>query len=303
MGVIRPLRTILAENTDTLSFTPPAGRAAIVEDISVIATDMNLATVRSAGATIIQWMVGSALLSHIYPAPSTSKQKNVLQFLKEKGINVEIPVPEGEKFVVTLPTSVDYILAKYREVTPDEIKPELPNWKGSKTFLRVFYGTNKNDITSSGWYRLDKSLNAKEMHNFPYEEVSSPFEKTRLLGLAMLEAEYNNYDGTNDHYARTVKTRLWRGTELILTEDENGFLTYGNGASSGAVNIAYGKGKNELPWNGGNGEGNIFMFKEPIELVRGDELGVEVYVEVEDSDAKIPAEKLYFAIFAEVTLA
>ena len=67
MAIIRPLRTLIAENTDTLSFIPPAGRAAIVQDISVISTDMQLATVRSAGATELQVMAGSAKLSHCYP--------------------------------------------------------------------------------------------------------------------------------------------------------------------------------------------------------------------------------------------
>ena len=303
MAIIRPLRTLMAENTDTLSFIPPAGRAAIVQDISVISSDMQLATVRSAGATELQIMVGSAKLSHCYPAPFTDKEMNVLQYLKSKGINVDIPVPEGEKFVVNLPSHADYILVKYKEVTPDEIKPELPNWKGSKKHFRVLYGSNQSDITETGWVRLDKSLNAKELHNWPFEEVASPFKKLKIYAVAALETEYNAWDGASDLYARTERIRLWKGTELILAEDEKGFLCYGSGATSGSVNIAYAKGKNELPWSGGNGQGNVFTFPEPLSFSKGEELGIEVYINIVNSGAKIPAEKLYFALFAEVTLA
>jgi len=299
MAVISPLKEVIGTSTNQLTFTPPSGRAAIVHDVGIIASGSGFATIKSANATVGYFEIGEWYRNHLTLAPSNSKHLNTLQALKGIGLPTEFPVPEGEKFVVSTSITANYIIVRYREVDPGDVTPDMPNGKAAKEMLRLFYGTNKSDITSSGWYRLDKSLNPAEMHNWPFEEIANPFDTIELYGIGVLDIQHTEAGTSTDH-AETQRVRLWKGTEVLFHPNEDGFICIGQGASDSATDTSYASGPNELPYIGDQYAGSIFVFPKPVRFGKGEEMAVEIYVNVEGSGAKMPANTLRTALFCKV---
>jgi len=299
MAVINPLREVTAENTNQLTFTPPSGRAAIVFDIGVVTDNNGFVTIKSANSTVGFFEIGWYAHNHLHLAPGNEFAKSVFQYLKEIGLPTEFPIPEGEKFVLTSTVTTKYMVVRYREVEPSDITPDMPNAKAAKEMLRVFYGTNKEDITSSGWYRLDKSLNPAEMHNWPYEEVASPFDVVELHAIGVLDVQHTEAGTTTDH-AETKRVRLWKGTEVLIHPNEDGFICVGDRAPEGAAGTSYGLGINELVYATPTTGTKLFTFPEPIRFSKGEEMAIEIYVNVEGSGAKMPANTLRAALFCKV---
>jgi len=299
MAVINPYREVIATSTKQLSFTPPSGRAAIVFDVAVIGDIYAFATLKSANATVGFFEVGYKHRNHLMLAPSNILPKNTLQLLKDLGLPTEFPVPEGEKFVVSLSDTADYILVRYREVDPGDVTSDMPNAKNAKEMLRIFYGTYDSDITSTGWYKLNKSLNPPEMHNWPFEEVANPFDSIELYAIGILDVQHTE-SGTSTDHAETKRARLWKGTEVLFHPNEDGFVCVGSGAPSGSGGTAFAYGDNELPYSPYQNYSAIFRFPEPIKFSKGEEMAVEIYVNVEGSGAKMPANTLRAALFCKV---
>jgi len=299
MAVISPLKEVIGTSTNQLTFTPPSGRAAVVFDIGVLANGEGFATIKSANATVGYFEIGYRCRNHLILAPSNIDNKNILQILKDIGLPTEFPVPEGEKFVINTSITADYIVVRYREVDPGDITADMPNAKNGKELLRVFYGTNKDDITSTGWYRLDKSLTPAEMHNWPFEEVANPFDSIELYAVGVLDIQHTEAGTSTDH-AETQRVRLWKGTEILIHPNEDGFICAGTGAPSDSGGTVNGMGPNELPYTTYQSFGSIFAFPEPIRFNKGEEMAVEIYVNVEGSGAKMPANTLRAALFCKV---
>lgn len=299
MATIKPFRTVVATSAKELSFTPPSGRAAIVFFIACLTNSAGWATVKSANATVGFFEIGPDARNHLPLVPSDSNSGGVLDILKGLGLPTEFPVPEGEKFVVSTSVTCDYIIVRYREVEPGDVTPDMPNAKAGKEALRIFYGTNSSDITSSGWSKLNKSLNPSEMHNWPFEEVASPFDSIEIHAIGVLDYEENTYTGGSNVYGRTERVRIWKGTELLFHPQEDGFVCLGDGAEAGSANKSYAGGTNELPYAGAVRKGSLFVLPEPLVVAKGEELAVEVKVAV-DTNAKVTKEELRCALFSKV---
>ena len=299
MAVIKPFREKYALNASILEFTPPSGRAAIVKGIGCYTSQNGFATIKSANTTVGFFEIGGDERNHLRMPTDNWRTGSILEQMEKMGIPVDIPVPEGEKFVIQCDCTPFFLCVRYQEVDPGDIKPDMPNAKNGKEMARILYGTNSADITSSGWYRLDKSLNPPEMHNWPFEEVANPFDTIEVHAIGILDVQHNEYDSANsaDHFSQTTRTRIWKGTEVLFHPDEDGFYTWGGGAASGSTNTAYGKGNNELPYVGPQQNSRLFVFPEPVVFSKGEEMAVEVYCDV---DGKIPAETLRAALFCKV---
>lgn len=299
MGVIEPFREIHNQYTNGISFTPKAGRAAIVHDILCCSDNAGWATVRSANTTVGFFEIGPKVRNHLEMAPSDDQIKSVLQDLAQHNLPCSFPVPEGEVFSISTDVEYSFLIVHFSEVDPGDIKPDMPNAKQATEMLRIFYGTNSADITSSTWQRLDKSLNPSEMHNWPFEEIPCPFDILELHAIGALSYEENTYTGSADVYGSTKALRVWRGTELLFHPNEDGFVTLGGGAVSGSANVHYGDGRNQIPYTGGNEQGNLFYFPEPVIFKRGEEMRVDVQYDI-DANAKVTANATRCALFCVV---
>lgn len=299
MAVQAPFKEITVENATTLEYTPPAGSAAIITAEFCLTDNIDVMTLKIGNRTVQAFHVGPYFLNQALPPVLNTTDKSIMKCLKKIGLPTEYPVAEGEKLVLQTSNTARYLGIHFREVDPADVKPDMPNGKAAKERLIFIHGTNSSDITESGWYRLDKCLNPTEMHSWPFEEVACPFNEIQIFSIASPPYQENSYTGGSDVYATQKRLRVWRGTELLFHPNEDGFITEGGGAEAGSYNYKWNGGYNELPMVPSGDEENIFVFEEPLVFKRGEEMAIEVKLDI-DTNAKVPAGRLICSLIGKV---
>ncbi|RLC47039.1 MAG: hypothetical protein DRH57_04865 [Candidatus Cloacimonadota bacterium] len=299
MAVKKAFQEIVVRDTDKLEYTPPAGSGAIITDIFSFANNRSFITLKIGNRTVLYLQTGPHIMNQALPPSSGSSYKSLLRALKQVGLPTEFPVAEGEKILVQGSSATTVIGMHFKLVDPEDIKEDMPNGKSARERLIIIHGTNKYDITSENWYRLDKCLNPAEMHSWPFEEVACPYDEFHLYGLGTVPYSQNTYAGGADAFAIQRAIRIWKGTELLLHPNEEGFVTEAEQPESGSANEKYGGDNNELPFIPRGDKGDIFIFEEPLIFRRGDEMAVEVKFYVEENSGA-PAGKIVFALVGKV---
>jgi len=302
MAVQAAFKEITVENTTTLEYTPPAGSAAIIMSVFCLTDYLDIMVLKIGSRTVQAYNVGPSFLNQALPPVLNITDKSIMKCLKKIGLPVEYPVMEGEKVVLQTSNTARYLGIHFKEVDPEDVTPDMPNGKAAKERLIFIHGTNANDITESGWHRLNKCLNPTEMHSWPFEEVACPFDEIQIFSIASPPYQENSYTGGSDVYATQKRLRIWRGTELLFHPREEGFITEGGGAEAGSYNYGWGGGDNELPMVPAGEEENIFVFPEPLVFKRGEEMAIEVKLDI-DTDAKVPTGRLICSLVGKVVKA
>ena len=299
MAVKKAFQEIVVRDTNKLEYTPPAGSGAIITDIFSNADSKGFVTLKIANRTVLCLQTGIPVMNQTMPPFTSSSYKSLLRALKKVGLPTEFPVAEGEKVLIQADVATKMIGMHFKLVDPEDIKEDMPNGKSARERLIIIHGTNKYDITSENWYRLDKCLNPPEMHSWPFEEVACPYDEFHLYGLGTVPYSRNSYPGGTDAFAIQRAIRIWKGTELLFHPNEAGFVTEGETPNFGEVDIKYGGDMNELPFIPRGDKEDIFIFEEPPIFKRGDEMAVEVKFYV-DEGASVPEEEVIFALIGKV---
>lgn len=256
MAVLEPTRVKIATGATSLTITPPAGRAIQVFDIGISGSGEAWATLKNGLTNVGYFVVGAKENNHLPLFPSEDYKLSLLEQMEAEGVNTEYPVMEGDSFVVEVDSSMDIIQVTYREVEAGDVKGDEPNGKRGKERVIVYYGTNANAITSSGYHVVDKSLNPVEFRQFPFEESCPTGYEITIYGVG---CKYLNPAGTT----RTTRLRIKKNRETLFDPDENGFILYPS---------------NMLPFAQEGEGGVVYFFEEPIVCKGGDEIITEIYV-------------------------
>ena len=270
MAGINALKEKYSAGANSFSFTPRAGTAAIITLIAMQAAAADFAKITAMNTTIGIYEVGPDARNHLAYRADDQFGINFMEDLETKGIKTAIPVAEGEVFSIETANNWTNLIVRYQEVDPGDVKPGMANYPGSAEQMKLLYGTNAADITASGYFRFDSSLNPTEMHNWPFAEVNCPFEKISVIAVAMLNVQQNVYTSTNN-LASTTKVRFWKGTKQLFTEGTDGFITAGTSAATGSSNAVFGKGINEMPYVSTRNAGSIFVLPQALNFVRSEE--------------------------------
>jgi len=279
MGIINALKEKYFEGVNSMQFTPRSGTAAIINLIAIDATAADFAKITAMNTTLGIFEIGPPERNSLaYPA-GDRYNINYMNALKTHGIKTAIPVAEGGIFSIETTNNWNNLILRYSEVDPSDIKPSMANYPESEEQIKLLYGTNNADISTSGYFRFDKSLNPTEMHNWPFTEINCPFEKITIAAIGMLNVQQNVYTTVNI-LASTTKVRFWKGTKQLFTSATDGFLTAGTGAATGSSNAVFGKGINEMKYIPTRHTGDMFYLPAPLNFVNGDEFAIEQYITV-----------------------
>jgi len=299
MAVQKPFQEVTVENTNVLEYTPPAGSAAIITAVFCLTEYLDILVLKVGNRTVNAWNVGPTFLNQALPPVLNFTDKSILNVLKKVGLPTEFPVAEGEKILLQTSNNAKYIGMHLRLVEPGDITEDMANAKAAKERIIFIHGTNSKDITESGWFRLDKCLNPPEMHSWPFQEVACPFDEIQIFSIASPPYQENSYTGGSNVYATQKRVRIWKGTELLLHPREEGFITEGGGATEGEYNYGWGGSYNELPMVPAGEENNIFIFPEPLVFKRGEEMAIEVKLDIDDT-AKVPSGRLICSLIGKI---
>lgn len=299
MAKIKELVTLTARNTDQLVYQVPAGYSALLKSLKIATDQPGLALIKTGQYSALGVFIGPEPLSHASMKTFPHQHADILTYLKEKAqLKTEIPAAQGQNLTIQIGQIADAIYAELALYDAADYE-DMPNRPRSAEQFLLLYGTNKNEINTSGPYRLDKAMLPAEFRAWPYEYEACPYNEFDIIAVGVTAYEVNVYSAGQNRLARTIGVNLWHNRERILagTEDVT-FIVLGAGAALGSYNEKYEAGYNTIPFGIGSAGLALRVLDEPIRVKRGEEFYIEVLVEL-GSEATIMSNKI-FAVIAGV---
>lgn len=162
---------------------------------------------------------GDSGVSHLGHPADTFLPQNLMEILEKAGVNVSIPVAEGQKFTIERSGDTGDVVVVYDQYDAGDILATMVNGSDAKEFNFVQYMTASAPLEAVGDHLLDVSLSPAEFPDFPCDAVVPARYKIDILGI--VGAPMSKGDGTTGHttaqYLKLIKDR-----ETLFDEDRNG---------------------------------------------------------------------------------
>ena len=162
---------------------------------------------------------GAQGVSHLGHLDDTFLPANLMEWLDAKGINVKIPVAEGQQFTIERSGNTGDVTVIYDIYDAGDIRADMPNGSEGKEYTFLQYMTASAAIVAAGDALLNVSLSPAEFPDFPCGKVVPARTKIDILGV--VGSPVSNGDAGTGHttsqYLKLVKDR-----ETLFDEDRNG---------------------------------------------------------------------------------
>lgn len=162
---------------------------------------------------------GAIGVNHLGSVDDTYIAQNLMKWLGDNGVNVTIPIAEGQQFTVERSGNTGDLTAVYDIYDAGDIRKDMSNGSDSKDFTFIQYMTASAALEAVGDHELSVSLSPAEFPDFPCGKAVPARHKIELLGL--VGAPVSKGDGATGHttsqYLKLVKER-----ETLFDEDRNG---------------------------------------------------------------------------------
>jgi len=170
--------------------------------------------------------------NHLSTILSAYLKRNLMEFLTERGINVTIPVAEGQVLTVKRYAEAGNVILIYDRFTAGDIKASDPNGSESKTYTLIQYAKVGTAPTVSGDAKIDTSLTPAEFIDFPCGKVVPPLYTVDLLGI--LGSPFVDGAAGPISFA-TSFMKLVKDREVLFDPDRNGLPFDGQNAAATAL--------------------------------------------------------------------
>lgn len=160
---------------------------------------------------------------------------HIMNFLESHGVNVSIPVAEGQTFNVSRYAETGNIIIVYDEYDAGDIRADMPNGSRANEYVFMQYMSTSETPTASQDLLLDTSLSPAEFPDFPCGKSVPAGYNITLLGL--VGHPFTTGD-TGPNAWGTSFIKLIREREVLFDDDRNGIPFDGQDAT--AVADAYG---------------------------------------------------------------
>lgn len=306
MALKKKLVEYFKESDTSITITPNSGEALRIFHVSVGNTGnkTDYATLTVGNTKIVRIPCGddyTNLIPHIIDGET---RYNIFKRLRKLKLPYKIPVPEGKSFKIEVPSSTSIrVLAEVYD--SGDVRPDEPNGPEAKERIFIGFGTNGNDISSTGYTLINTSLLPEEEIGFPFGEALESIYELELYDIFALAIGSGVGDGTsNTGSARLERILLKYFNTDMFTDREGGFIVLGKkdtAVTSTTVTYNYTQTYNEIPFR--KYKENIFDYiPMPLFVFKGgDELTVKAYVSV-SGNGKIEANKILFGYLARLKI-
>jgi len=215
--------------------TAPAGKSYLIHSIYCIAsTNDTYLTIRVDRVTVAFYRVAGRAGNHLSPILKAYKVLHLMNFLTSYGINVSIPVAEGQTLNVSRYGEAGNVILVYDEYDSGDINANMPNGSEAKEYTFIQYMSTSETPVASQSVLLDTSLSPAEFPDFPAGKVVPAKCEITLLGLV---GHPFTTGAATPHNWGTTFLKLVREREVLFDDDRNGIPFDGQDAA--AVADAY----------------------------------------------------------------
>jgi len=209
-----------ALTTVAFALLADAGESFLIKSIICGATDLDTdPTLRVDRKTVGFYRAKAQGRSHLGHIDDTFLPMNLMDWLMGKGINMAIPVGEGQTFTIDRGGShTGDVTVIYDIYDAGDIRPDMVNGTDSKEYNFIQYMTASEVLKVAKDYELSVSLSPAEFPDFPCGAVVPARSKIDILGIAGMPV--NVGDDTN--YTGTTHLKLIKDREILFDEDRLG---------------------------------------------------------------------------------
>ena len=224
--------------------------------------------------TVGYFRIGGDKGNHLnYPSQNYSKEINILDFLREKGIFKGFPANQGQ--IISWKTAngsnvnvtFKMILAEAGDYTA-----EHENGSNAKEYLYINYGRPSSAPSGAGDVLINSSLIPVEFPQFPFGvEVPAKSEIT-VLGICATVVGRTSDSAGNKAYTKYLK--FIKEREVLFDKQREGLPLVGVPPSSDGVD--YVTGYSQIGYNSDKDKKCAYLFDEPLVFTAGEELNIYI---------------------------
>ncbi len=232
MGLIQgnKVKRITASGGGDLSAA--AGKSLLIKFLYCIAsTNDTYLTCSVDRVTTAIYRVKGRAGNNLSPLLDAYLTPHLMEFLTSKGVNVAIPVAEGQTFNVSRYAETGNVIIVYDEYASGDMQATMPNGSAASEYTFIQYMSSSVTPTASQDILLDTSLSPAEFPDFPCGKTVPAGREITLLGI-MGHPFTTGAAGPNAWGTSFVK--LIRDREVLFDEDRNGIPFDGQDAAATA---------------------------------------------------------------------
>lgn len=185
--------------------------------------------------TLAYYRVKGKSGNHLSTILTAYLKRNLMEFLTEQGINVTIPIAEGQTLTVKRYAEAGNVMLIYDRYSAGDVKASDPNGSDSKVYTFMQYAKVLPAPTASGDALIGASLTPAEFPDFPCGKVVPALHTIELLGIAGSPF----VDGAAGPISfATSFMKLVKDREVLFDPDRNGIPFDGQNAAATALAYA-----------------------------------------------------------------
>lgn len=109
---------------------------------------------------------------------------NIMEWLNAQGVNVTIPVAEGQTLNIKRADEAGDVVLIYDRYSAGDVKDTDPNGSASKVYTFMQYAVVGDTPTEDGDYHINTAITPAEFPDFPCGKVVPALHTIELLGIA-----------------------------------------------------------------------------------------------------------------------
>ncbi|GAH88485.1 unnamed protein product, partial [marine sediment metagenome] len=198
----------------------PAGQSLLIKGIYCDASSSDTyITFQVDRVTVAYWRVKGKSGNHLSHIESEATLINTHEFLTSKGINLSIPVAEGQTLTVSRYAEEGYVVLVFDRYDAGDIRADMVNGSAAKEYTFMQYMDISAKAAGDGDALFDISLSPAEFPDFPCAKSVPASHRISMLGLVgcpWYKGESGNLGWWTTHI-KMIKER-----EVLFDEDRDG---------------------------------------------------------------------------------
>jgi len=170
--------------------------------------------------------------NHLSTILSAYLKQNLMEYLASVGINVTIPIAEGQTLSVSRYAETGNVMLIYDRYTAGDVKASDPNGSESNIYTFLQYAKLGTVPTASGDALIDTALTPSMFPDFPCGKVVPARHTIELLGIFGSPFVDAVSAGNCFH---TTFMKLIRDREVLFDQDRNGIPFDGEDQAADAI--------------------------------------------------------------------
>jgi len=230
--------------------------------------------------TVAYYRIKGKAGNHLGTLRNAYLKANVMEYLANLGVNVTIPIAEGQKLTVERYAEAGNVILVYDRFSPGDVKASDPNGTESNVYTMLQYAKVGTAPTASGDALIDTSLSPAQFPDFPCNKVVPARHVIEMLGV--VGSPFNDAAAGPEGFA-TSFMKFIRDREVLFDDDRLGIPFDAQNAAATALSYGanfslIGPNTEVLLNTNAIGNGPPLMFDPPLKFEAGAELNVYLSV-------------------------